>query len=74
MFGQKTGDVVLPVDVSSPIPDQALAFHGAIGVGSNRADVEYKDIEVTSAGLTLYRSDFSAGAAAWTGAAGAAGA
>jgi alpha-L-arabinofuranosidase len=64
LFSQYRGDVTLPITVDSPNME-AAPNSGAIGVGSWRTRVEYKDIQVTSGGKTLYASDFAAGTNGW---------
>jgi len=68
MFGKNTGDTSLPVSVSvaSDGPAKPFVPHGAIGVGTWRTDSEYKDIEVTHDGTTVYKKDFSSGADDWS--------
>jgi len=66
MFARNRGDVVLPVQLSVTEPlETSRVPRGAIGVGSWNTSVEYKDVVVTSNGVTLYQSDFSAGADEW---------
>lgn len=67
MFAQNTGDNGLPLDITSigssaPMP----APRGAIGVGTYGTGAEYKDVQVTSNGKTLYRSNFAEGDWGWT--------
>lgn len=63
MFSEHRGDVVLPLEVQSPVV--ATGFDGgAIGVGTWLTQAEFKDIQVTRAGQTLF-------SAATPGAAGA---
>ena len=55
-----------PVASSAPGPD-AVPRHGAIGVGSWNAAVEFSNIVVTSNNVVLYRSDFEKqGTNGWT--------
>ncbi|AIE86187.1 alpha-L-arabinofuranosidase C-terminal domain-containing protein [Fimbriimonas ginsengisoli] len=67
MFGQNTGDVVLPAEIAlaSKAATSTPAPHGAIGVGTYRTQSEYKDVEVTHDGTTLYQKDFSQGMDGW---------
>ena len=67
MFGANRGDVVLPVDVAlTAAPAAALPLpHGKIGVGTWATQAEYKDIQVTQGGKTLYTKDFASGDADW---------
>lgn len=68
MFGQNTGDTVLPVaiEMANRKPAPLPAPHGAIGLGTYRTNAEYKDVEVTAGGKTLYSKDFSSGADGWS--------
>ena len=67
MFGNYTGDTVLPAkiklrkqrEVKAPIP------HGAIGLGTWITDSEYKDPEVLVNGKVVYKKDFSEGLSDW---------
>ena len=72
MFGNNRGDVVLPVALTVPNAPAAPAPHpnGKIGVGTWRTAAEFKDVQVTHAGQTLYAKDFTAGSDDWTTAAG----
>jgi alpha-L-arabinofuranosidase len=65
MFASNKGDVVLPVTV---IPQAAPAFvpRGKIGVGTWATVAEYRNVKVTSGGVTLYQKDFTTGADGWT--------
>ena len=67
MFGTNRGDVVLPVTlvpqgiapVAAPMPS------GKIGVATWATQAEFKDIQVTQGGKTLYSKDFTSGDADW---------
>jgi alpha-L-arabinofuranosidase len=62
LFAQNRADAVLPVEISSaPAPPAK----GGIGLGTWRTQAEYKEIEVTQHGQTIYRSDFAQGAPDW---------
>jgi len=67
MFAKNTGDTVLPVNVTLASSGPAKPFmpHGAIGLGTWRTDAEYKDVEVTHDGRTLYHKDFALGTDDW---------
>ena len=65
MFGAHRGDVVLPVAVESPTAADESSKTGMIGVGTWSTQAEFKDIQVTQGGKTLFRSDFSKGLAPW---------
>jgi alpha-L-arabinofuranosidase len=64
MFSKYRGDVTLPTAVESPHASDTHSS-GAIGVGSWSTRVEYKDIQVTSDGKTLFSSDFTKGTDGW---------
>jgi len=68
LFAKNTGNVVLPTKVNLVRNTAPKPFipHGGIGVGTWRTDSEYKDIEVTHDGQTLYSKDFSDGTTGWT--------
>lgn len=67
MFGTNRGDVILPVTlvpqgvapVSAPLPS------GKIGVVTWATQAEFKDIQVTQGGKTLYGKDFAHGLGDW---------
>lgn len=66
MFGQNTGDTVLPFDLSIVEPPKPpVVFHGKAGVGTYRTDAQYKDFKVTSNGKVVYQSDFSKDSGDW---------
>ncbi|MEI7902273.1 MAG: alpha-L-arabinofuranosidase C-terminal domain-containing protein, partial [bacterium] len=64
MFGSHRPDVTLATtaeEMGKPLPKAG----GVIGVGTWDTQAEYKDIVVTQAGKTLYRSDFAKGTGGW---------
>jgi alpha-L-arabinofuranosidase len=66
MFAQYTGKNVAPADVTLSLPPlPKITPHGAIGLGSWRTDVEYKDVEVTHNDETLYSKSFETSATGW---------
>ncbi len=67
MFGKNTGDTVLPTTVKVATATKVKPFvpHGKVGLGTWRTDSEYKDIEVTHNGETLYKKDFAEGTSGW---------
>jgi alpha-L-arabinofuranosidase len=65
MFSAHRGDVVLPVEVQSPLTADDRAKTGMIGVGTWSTQAEFKDIRVTQGEQTLFQSDFSKGLAGW---------
>lgn len=64
LFSEHRGTVVLPVTVDAP-SSAAPARGGAIGVGTWATQAEFKDIEVSHNGQTLYRCDFANGTEGW---------
>jgi hypothetical protein len=48
MFSENRGDVVLPVQVDSPLAQVAGKLAGMIGVGTWNTEAEFKDIKVTA--------------------------
>ncbi len=68
MFGNYTGNTVLPVSIKLPkvAPAKLPVRHGAIGVGTWITDSEYKDVRVTAGSKTLYASDIAKGTSDWT--------
>jgi alpha-L-arabinofuranosidase len=73
MFGANRGDVVLPVEiVPQPVPPApAFVPKGAVGVGTWATQAQFKDVQVTHNGQTLYQNDFTTGAADWKSSGGA---
>jgi alpha-L-arabinofuranosidase len=67
MFGNNKGDVVLPATTVQPMlkPSALPNASGAIGVGTWLTQAEFKDIQVTHDGQTLYQKDFTQGFADW---------
>jgi len=63
MFAENTGDVVLPTEVRQPA--SALAPQGGIGVGTWLTEAEFKDVEVTQNGRTLFSSQAKPGLETW---------
>ena len=69
MFGTNRGDVILPVTVVPQGGDAPVAApppSGKIGVATWATQAEFKDIQVTQGGKTLYATDFADGDADWT--------
>jgi alpha-L-arabinofuranosidase len=64
MFSEARGDVVLPVDLKSPLVD-AGPTSGAIGVGTWVTQAEYKDLQVTQGDKVLFQTDFADGTKGW---------
>ena len=62
LFAMNRPDTAFPVDV--PIMPAPVG-HGGIGLDTWLTQAEYKDIEVTQNGKTLYASDFAKGASEW---------
>jgi alpha-L-arabinofuranosidase len=67
IFAKYTGEKVLPVSVklSNTITPPLPTPHGSIGLGTWITDSEYKDVEVTANGETLYKKDFAQGITDW---------
>lgn len=65
LFSQNRGHVVLPTQVALYVELTNPPPRGAIGLGSWNTAVEYTNVVVTSNGVTLYQSDFGAGASEW---------
>ncbi len=67
MFSRNRGDVVLPVDVMQPevAAPASPAPKGGIGVATWLTQAEFKDIQVTQGGQTLYQKNFADGLADW---------
>ena len=62
MFGQNTGDTVLPVKITAPQTAQSVSG-GRIGVGTWNTQAQFDDIRVTAPdGRVLYSQDFQNGA------------
>ena len=62
MFGQNTGDTVLPVEVVAPKMAQS-ASGGRVGVGTWNTQAQFDDIKVTAPdGRVLYAQNFENGA------------
>ena len=68
MFAKNAGDIVLPteLDVAPPAAKPVAIPHGAIGVGTYRTDAEFRNIQVTSDGKSIYAKDFRTGADGWS--------
>ena len=64
MFSENRGEVILPVEVTSP-EVLAAAKSGAVGVGTWRTEAEFKDLKVTQDGQTLFESNFASGTEGW---------
>jgi alpha-L-arabinofuranosidase len=65
MFSENRGDVMLPVQVDSPLIE-AAPTKGMVGVGTWNTEAEFKDIQVTAPdGKVLLASDFSQDAKGW---------
>jgi alpha-L-arabinofuranosidase len=66
MFSENRGDVVLPVQVDSPLAEVARKAAGLIGVGTWNTEAEFKDVTVTAPdGKILFASDFSKDSSGW---------
>ncbi len=64
LFAANRPDILLPTEYTAP-PVTLPVTKGSIGLGTWNTQAEFKDIEVTQDGKTLYRSDFSQEAADW---------
>ena len=64
LFMRNRGDTVLPVSNDAPVH---IIASGRIGVGTEAAAAEFKDLLVTRGGETLWAADFSAGTNGWSG-------
>ena len=64
MFSRQRGDVVLDVDLNSPLVEVA-GKGGAIGLGTWLTQAEFKDIQVTQGDKMLFQSDFTGGLKGW---------
>jgi len=60
MFANNHGDTVLPMTISLTPNGVVPPPHGAIGLGSWNTSVQYTNVTVTSNGVVLYQSDFTA--------------
>jgi alpha-L-arabinofuranosidase len=66
MFSENRGDIVLPVNVETPMAKVEVKLGGMIGVGTWNTQAEFKDVQVTAPdGKILFASDFSKDAKAW---------
>jgi alpha-L-arabinofuranosidase len=65
MFSANRGDVVLPAAVTLARPAPRPVYRGAVGVGTWATQAEFKDLEVTCSGKTLFQADLSQGAITW---------
>ena len=67
MFGTNRGDVILPVTIAPQgvAPVAAPPPSGRIGVATWATQAEFKDIQVTQGGQTLYSKDFTQGDSDW---------
>jgi len=64
MFASNCADVVLPVELDSPVVESGL-LTGRIGVGTWDTQAEFKDIRVTQGDKVLLTSDFAEKAEGW---------
>jgi alpha-N-arabinofuranosidase len=65
MFTQNRGDAVLPVSNNAPVKELTPA--GRIGIGTNNASAEFKDIEVSRGDAKLLSATTSADGKEWSG-------
>ncbi len=66
MFGQNTGDVVLPTQIAASAVTGG-AFNGRVGVGTWNTQAEFDDLKVTAPdGKVLYSQNFADGAPNFT--------
>ena len=65
LFSEQRGDVILPIEVDSPLLHQGDPG-GRIGVGTWATQAEFKDLKVVRDGEVLYASDFGRGLDDWT--------
>ena len=66
LFGQNTGDHVLPYDLKvDRTAEKPTMYAGQAGVGTYRTDAEYKKFKVTVGGQTVGQDDFSHDAGTW---------
>lgn len=63
MYGRNRPDHVLPLQLEAA--QQVQPFKGGIGVGTWNTQAEFKDIEVSQDGKTLWRADLNAGLNGW---------
>lgn len=69
MFGTNRGDVVLPVTIAPQGGDAPVSSSlpsGKVGVATWATQAEFRDVQVTQGGKTLYATDFAQGAGDWT--------
>jgi len=66
MYSRNRPDVILPVKVERSGGPATASYPGRIGVGTWLTKAEFKDIEVTRDGRTLWRGDPAKGFAAWS--------
>lgn len=64
IFGANRSDVNLPVTIKQPKPRE-IEMRGKIGVGTWETQAEFKDIQVTRDGKTLFTGDFSQNTDGW---------
>ena len=64
LFSRNRVQNVLPLTLITPHVETPSA-HGGIGVGTWRTQAEYRDIQVTAGGQTLFSEDFATGASRW---------
>jgi alpha-L-arabinofuranosidase len=64
LFAENLGDVVLPARVKADLATSTVK-KGGIGLGTWDTQAEYKDIQVTSGGKTVYQWDSAAGMKGW---------
>lgn len=57
LFSEYRPDTAYPIAVSSIAPP--AVEKGSVGLGTWRTQAEYKDLEITQNGQTLYRTDFA---------------
>ena len=63
LFSANRGDTFLPSDF--PTLDAAETFTGGVGLGTWETSAEYKDLQVSAGGKTLFDSNFAAGVSDW---------
>lgn len=64
LFSRNRPDTVLPTRATQPGVVKG-DYRGKVGVGTWRTQAEFKDLQVTRGGQTLYRSDFTPGLPGW---------